>query len=86
MPIMTRAKTEARIIDILQRKDPKVSATALLTNYGKKYGEKDLDEFLNRLASILKPTKFAKGGAIIRRYKQSRKATPKKRVVKRSKK
>ena len=27
------------------------------------------------------PTKSVKGGAIIRRYKQSRKATPKKRVV-----
>ena len=86
MPTMTRAKTEARIIDILQRKDPKVSAHALLANYEKKYGEKDLNEFLNRLATILKPTKFAKGGAIIRKYKQSRKAKPKKRTVNRSKK
>lgn len=84
MPAMTRAKTEARIIDILQRKDPKVSANALLVNYEKKYGEKDLDEFLSRLATILKPTKFAKGGAVVRKFKQSRK--PKKRIVQRGKK
>jgi hypothetical protein len=84
MPAMTRAKTEARIIDILQRKDPKVSANALLVNYEKKYGEKELDAFLSRLATILKPTEFAKGGAVVRKFKQSRK--PKKRIVKRGKK